>query len=145
MKKICLLFIGLVILLLGCTQAHPTKDLPHQVKKVNVMIHIDDHTGRFHYFGISINKTHPDPNTLMYYRINWIKKTTESFLLDKESEYRIDLSASVNNPIQAMKKKHKETANHHAPAETKQDLPIRKYITPTKNNQVVRFTIDESE
>lgn len=145
MKKVCLLLIVLVMILSGCTEIPQTEDQSHQSKKIKVIIHIDDQTGRFHYFGISINKTHPDPNTLMYHRINWMKKTTAPFLLDKGSEYRIDLSPSIDDPIQAMKNgtKLKEASKHNASAETNErDFPIRKYITPTKNNQVIQFVVE---
>jgi hypothetical protein len=108
MRRFCLLLGCFVILLSGCAstdgtkQVHPQKQTEKQVK---VTINVIDQTNRFRYYGISVNKTHPDPGTLMFYRIKWIDKKAKTFFLDKGSQYRIDLYPSKINPVKNFKKK----------------------------------------
>jgi hypothetical protein len=138
------------MILSGCASTGGINEAPPQgktKKQVRVTIDIIDQTNRFRYYGISVNKTHPDTGTLMFYRIKWIDKKNEILFLDKRSQYRIDLYPSKINPLKNFKKNGQlkiknSTAKKDASSKNNKDNQIlRKYITPRKDNQHIRFVI----
>lgn len=138
-KKICFL-ITCLITLAGCTSDNPQKNNIHKYKEVKVMIEISDPAHRYHYYGISVNQTPPDKNTIMIGHVKWIKKKTETVLLRQGARYRIDVIPATISPIKAQANKLKQ-ANHPSVKSGKTEQPLRKYITVKKENQKVRFVV----
>ncbi|WP_353948272.1 hypothetical protein ABNN70_15190 [Sporolactobacillus sp. Y61] len=146
MKRITIMLI-LLMLVAGCAPS-PSGSVPESPpsgepsETVRVILRIMDHTDKYRYYGISVNKVHPDPGQTMVFRIKYIKKKTEILHLDKGDPYRIDLAPAVTNPIDAMKdgtwlKKKIEQADQM----DEKHVPIRTYITPVKDNQTVTIEI----
>jgi PBP1b-binding outer membrane lipoprotein LpoB len=149
MKKIVFMLVFLLFIS-GCS-ASSSVHTADASQKVTVVIRIIDDTDKYHYYGVSINKVHPDPGTLMINKINYIDKKTDIVRLEKGDQYRIDLAPFVHNPVEVMRNgswneekvkqaKNAKTLGKHA----EKKYPIRKIITPIKNNQRVTFVISAS-